>query len=64
MSLILHIVLSFIWWAIGFPAVWIIVTPVIFVISIFGKGSYWTKIKTYYGAVTEFWKEWGILLVP
>jgi hypothetical protein len=64
MSLILEIMMSFVWWAIGFPVVWIIVTPVIFVISIFGNGHYWTKLKKHYGTVTEFWKNLGILLVP
>ena len=58
MDLIAEIIGQFIWGIIVVPLVWILATPVILVMSFFGKEAYWQNMKTYYRKIKDyFWKK-------
>lgn len=61
---ILHFVLGFLWWILLFPVVWLVCAPVILVAATFSKKSYRESVSDQFGRVTDFWSEWGVLVIP
>ena len=64
MESVLQIVLGFVWWIIGLPIVCLAATPFILAASCLGRGSYLARVCGRYRGLIDFWKEYGILLVP
>ena len=64
METVLQIVLGFVWWIIGLPIVCLAATPFILAVSCIGRGSYWHQVRRRYRGLIDFWKEYGMLIVP
>ncbi len=64
MSLIIHLILGFVWWVLAFPVVWVIATPFILLTALRGRGRYADKVRRGYAGVTGFWKEHGVYFIP
>lgn len=57
-------IVAAVWWVALFPVVFLLTTLPIFVGAMFKRGSYFRNVGRDYRAVIEFWKEWGMILVP
>jgi hypothetical protein len=53
------LLISFIWWVLVFPILWIFTTPIILIVAAFRHGPYGARVSELYRAVTEFWKDHG-----
>lgn len=56
--------IGILWWAVLFPVVWLVCTPIILMVGLFRRQPYRCAVTDMYGAITVFWREWGILFVP
>lgn len=61
----LKIMAAILFWIILFPVVLILATPVILVVSIFGRNDrYPSRVANGFCSVYDFWYEWGFWLLP
>jgi len=52
------------WWFVFFPCLWLLATPFILILSLWGEGAYVESVKDKYQSVTEFWDKWGLIIMP
>ena len=64
LEFIVESVLGFVWWILLFPAVWLISAPFVLVIAAFQPRPYMYSVSDGFSAVTHFWNEWGIVILP
>jgi len=64
MSAIGDILFWFLWWILLLPLFMIVATPFILMMSIRGDGRYFSRLKSRYVAVVDFWKENAWALAP
>ena len=64
MGFVIELLVSFAWWIVLFPIVWIIATPFILAGAIFNSLPYPNAVSSMYGKVTKLWSEWGVIISP
>jgi len=64
LELIFDPILSFFWWILLLPLIWIVATPIILVISIFSEIPYNKAIIRAYDKIIQYWKKYGIYFAP
>jgi len=64
MGFVAELLVSFAWWIVLFPVVWIIVTPIILVGAFFHSLPYPKAVPSMYGKVTKLWADWGLIISP
>jgi low affinity Fe/Cu permease len=65
LELVFRFFLYVIVWLLSIPLVFVVATPIIFIFALFRReGTFVSNMKDEYGRVWEFWKEWGIFLMP
>ena len=63
-EIIFYFLLGLIWWIVLLPLIWLVSAPFILIFAIFQKKRYQHAVANMFGSITDFWKEWGFLLVP
>ena len=64
MSAIGELLFWFLWWILLLPLFMILAFPFILLLSIKGDGSYFSRVKSRYAAVVDFWKDNAWALAP
>lgn len=60
----LEFLFSLLWWIVLFPVVWLVSLAFILVIALFQQGRYRFAVTDGLAAVHDYWKEWGLMVVP
>ncbi len=59
MDFILEVVVGLIWDIVAIPLVWILATPFILVMALFGKDTYFKNAIAYYKKIKDYlWKKY------
>lgn len=64
MEFFVDALLGLLWWVILLPVVWLASLPFILVISLFRPRRYLEEVWTLLFAVTELWRDYGVLIIP
>lgn len=64
MGFIIELIVSFAWWIILFPIVWIIASPFILIGAVFHRLPFLHAVSLMYSKVTKIWADWGLIVSP
>jgi len=61
---IFDLIISFFWWIILLPIVFILATPIIFIKTLFSELPYKKSIVNSFDAIVQYWKKYGVYFTP
>ncbi|MBI3416034.1 MAG: hypothetical protein HY043_12105 [Verrucomicrobia bacterium] len=57
-------IVSLLWWLVLFPVVWLLAVPFISIAARFQKEPYRVGVSEMLLSVHDWWKEWGMTVIP
>lgn len=56
----MEVLLTIVWWIFGLPILWLVTTPFILLLALWGERPYWEKVMEYYQNLATFWTKGGL----
>jgi hypothetical protein len=53
--------ISFVWWLVLFPVVWLVYLPFILILALFRRQKYGFAVMDMFVSVHGFWRDWNLV---